>query len=79
MTTTPTPRTNPTPSPLAGFHAMSNAIGEAIRDLGSVPSGHLYAHLAGHMSLSTYQAILGDLEDRGRIKQDRSHLIRWIG
>jgi len=79
MIITPTPRTTPTPAPLAGFGAMSDAIGEAIRDLGTVPSGHLYAAVMGHMSLSTYQAILGDLEDRGRIKQDRSHLIRWIG
>jgi len=38
------------------------AVSETIRDLGRVPSGHLYAQLMGRMSLETYNLII-DIED----------------
>jgi hypothetical protein len=55
------------------------AIADAIRDLGSVPSGHLYAHVMGRMGLETYQAIIKVLVDGGLVRQDASHLLTWIG
>lgn len=39
----------------------SLAILEAVVDLGSVPSGHLYARLMGRMSLESYNAIINGL------------------
>ena len=58
--------------------AALDAIQEAIRDLGEVPSGHLYAHVMGVMSIDTYQAIINALEQAGKIKVSH-HLITWVG
>ena len=54
------------------------AVGEAIRDLGEVPSGHLYAGLMGNMSLATYERIIGILKDQGMVSES-NHLLRWVG
>ena len=53
------------------------AISEAIEELGEVPSGHLYARLMGHMSIDTYNSIIGVLQKLGRIKVEH-HLITWV-
>jgi hypothetical protein len=53
------------------------AVAEAIRELGSVPSGHLYARLMGHMSLETYEKIVGTLKGAGLVKEE-SHLLTWV-
>ncbi len=58
---------------------MATALAEAIRDLGSVPSGHLYAHVMGHMSLETYEALIDTLIAADLIEQDCSHLLTWKG
>lgn len=55
------------------------AIADCIRRLGSVPSGHLYARLMGHMSLETYEALIGILIEAGKVKRHPSHLLVWIG
>lgn len=54
------------------------AVGDAIRDLGEVPSGHLYARLMGHMDLRTYEAIVASLKGAG-VVEERNHLLRWVG
>jgi hypothetical protein len=54
------------------------AVGEAIKDLGSVPSGHLYAQLMGHMSLDNYNSIIGLLKRVGAVKEE-GHLLTYIG
>jgi hypothetical protein len=53
---------------------VAHAVAETIRELGQVPSGHLYARLMGVMELHQYEQIIGLLVER-----DRSHLLRWIG
>jgi len=55
------------------------AVAETIRDLGSVPSGHLYARLMGHMNLETYEGIIGVLVRKGMVRQEPSHLLVWKG
>ena len=55
------------------------AMAEAIRALGEVPSGHLYAHVMGSMDLPTYQYIIDRLIGAGLVTMDRSHLLHWIG
>lgn len=55
------------------------AIAEAIRDIGSVPSGHLYATVMGHMSLQTYESIINMLVRSNLVRRDGNHLLTWIG
>lgn len=49
-----------------------------IRDLGAVPSGELYAHLMGYMSLETYESIIQLLLDAGVVTSS-NHVITWMG
>jgi hypothetical protein len=58
---------------------LVRGIADAIKELGSVPSGHLYARLMGVMSLSEYQQIIGMLVSSGLVKQEASHLLVWVG
>jgi len=52
-------------------------VGEAIRDLKRVPSGHLYARLMGHLSLNEYTTIIEMLKASGCIREERHELI-WV-
>jgi hypothetical protein len=54
------------------------AIGETIKELGSIPSGHLYAQLMGRMSLDTYNKIIGVLVKTGAVKEE-GYLLTWVG
>lgn len=70
----------PTPEQAAkAIVGMALAIGDAIKDLGEVPSGHLYARVMGHMSLETYETIIGLLKEAGVVEETPAHLLRWIG
>jgi hypothetical protein len=62
----------------AGVQAVL-VVSEAIRELGEVPSGHLYAQLmpAG-ISLETFGRIVGILRNAGLV-EERGHLLRWVG
>jgi len=54
------------------------AVAETIRELGSVPSGHLYAQLMPTgMTLQTYQFIIDKLKGAGLI-DEKNHLISWV-
>jgi hypothetical protein len=53
-------------------------VGDAIKELGSVPSGHLYAQLMGRMSLDSYNKIIGMLKNAKVIKEE-GHLLTYIG
>lgn len=54
------------------------AVGEAIRDLGRVPSGHLYAQLMARLSLAEYNQIIGMLK-HAKLIDEKSHELIWIG
>jgi hypothetical protein len=54
------------------------AIAEAIKDLGSVPSGHLYARVMGHVDIHTYNTIIALLKD-AKIVAEHNHLLTYIG
>lgn len=54
------------------------AVAEAIKELGSVPSGELYAQLMGHLSLSAYTRVIDTLKRTGLVKES-NHLLTWIG
>lgn len=53
-------------------------VGDCIRDLGSVPSGHLYARLMDHMDLRTYEAIVAALKQAGLVSES-ANLLTWTG
>lgn len=55
------------------------AVADAIRDLGEVPSGVLYAHLAGKLSLEAYEKLIGVLKGAGLVRETPSHLLVWTG
>lgn len=57
--------------------ALFDTVSESIKELGEVPSGHLYNVLQAHMSLDMYNQIIGLLEKEGKIEV-KNHLIKWI-
>lgn len=58
--------------------AVTLAVGETIKELGSVPSGHLYAALMEKMSIHTYQMIIGALKKSGLVSES-GHVLTWVG
>jgi hypothetical protein len=54
------------------------ALAEAIRDLGTVPAGHLYAQVMGQLDLPSFDAAIGQLIGAGLIERD-GHLLKWKG
>lgn len=63
---------------VAAAFTATVAIAEAIRELGEVPSGHLYAQLMTRMDLRTYQRIIETLKGAGLVSET-AHLLRWTG
>lgn len=53
------------------------ALGSAIREAKSIPSGHLYAAVMGHFSIGEYMSAIGILKDVGLVKES-NHLLTWI-
>ena len=53
------------------------AVADAIRELGEVPSGHLYAHLMRKLSLEQYEQVIGVLKQAGLITES-NHLFTWV-
>jgi len=58
---------------------VAHAVAEAIRELGQVPSGHLYARLMGVMEHHQYEQVVDVLVDAHLVERTPSHLLRWIG
>ncbi len=58
---------------------ITMAVSEAIRELGQVPSGHLYARLMDTLSPQGYESIINTLKGAGVVAEDASHLLRWVG
>lgn len=54
------------------------AVAEAIRELGSVPSGHLYAQLCGKLELGAYQGIIRTLKGAGLVSE-KNNVLTWVG
>ena len=53
------------------------AVAEAIRELKSIPSGHLYARLMDKLSLDQYNSIIGLLKRQGLVSES-NYLLTWI-
>jgi hypothetical protein len=55
------------------------AVADAIRELGEVPSGHLYANLMSKLTLEQYEQIIGVLKSTGLVSESNAHLLTWLG
>lgn len=55
------------------------ALAEAIRALGSVPSGHLYAQVGGYFSADSYERAIATLVRTGLVARSPAHLLTWTG
>ena len=52
-------------------------LAEVIRSLGSVPSGHLYAHVMGQLSFAQYMSAIDILKRTGLVTE-QAHLLAWV-
>ena len=59
---------------VAGIQVVK-ALADAIKELGSVPSGHLYASVMGRLSLSQYEQCIGILTRAGIVRKSGDLLI----
>lgn len=64
---------------IAAAFAVLTAVADTIRELGSVPSGDLYAQLMGRMDIHTYNKLIDRLKGAGLVSEDRSNLLTWTG
>ena len=66
-----------TTTPAAKALLIIRTVADAIREAGSIPSGHLYAMLMTYgCSLSQYESIIGILVESGRVEK-RGDLLVW--
>ena len=68
----------PTADELKAGLKLIVAVSEAIREAGSVPSGHLYAMLCSKVDAAGYERIIGMLKGAG-VVQEKNHLLVWCG
>ncbi len=54
------------------------ALAEAIREVGEIPSGQLYAVVMGQMDLETYESFIGRLTSAGLVTK-RGNVLVWTG
>lgn len=57
---------------------ITRAVAEAIRDLGEVPSGELYARLMDKLDIRSYDFIIDTLLRAGVITRN-NHVLAWVG
>jgi len=53
-------------------------VADAIRQLGSVPSGTFYANVMPHMDFATYEKIIQTLKSCGLVTE-AGHVLTWTG
>lgn len=60
------------------FVRVCIALAGAIRNLGSVPNGELYARTMNHLNIQTYTSVLEVLK-KSKLVEEKNHLLTWIG
>jgi len=58
--------------------ARVRAIADCIRDIGAVPSGHLYAQVMSRLTIGEYDKIIGILKNAGMVTESSSHMLTWV-
>jgi len=69
----------PTRNQIIAAIEVTRAVADCIRELRTVPSGHLYARLMGHLDIDQYQGVIASLVRAGLVREHPSHLLEWIG
>lgn len=64
---------------MGGPELRTLVVAEAIQALKQVPSGHLYAHVMGHIGWTEYNAIITALIKSKLVRRDAHHMLVWIG
>lgn len=59
--------------------AVVGAVTDVIRDMGTVPSGSIYAHVMGYVSLAQYEQIIEGLVQTKLVRRGPDYLLTWIG
>jgi hypothetical protein len=67
-----------TPQQITAAIMKVKAVADAIRELGQVPSGHLFAQLSSALDITEYEAIIRTLKNAGLVSES-AHLLRWVG
>lgn len=57
---------------------VTTAIAEAIRELGAVSNGELYARIGHMLGIDNYNAVIELLKDAGMVRES-NHVLTWIG
>ena len=65
------------PQNVQAYLNACRAIADAIKELGSVPSGHLYARVMGYMSLDVYDSVINRLIGAGLVRRSNFELF-WV-
>lgn len=68
----------PTKAQVADALGCVSALAEAIRELGSVPNGVLYAHVMGTLTIGQYERSI-DLLKRTGLVVEKNHELSWAG
>lgn len=68
----------PTREQVQAALGMAKAIADAIRELGSVPAGELYARVMPYMTHETFEGVVGSLVKTGLVKR-ANHVLTWQG
>lgn len=63
---------------IAAHLKVVQAVAEAIREAGTIPSGHLYSALCGKMDLNSYNRII-DMLKRTELVSETNHVLKWEG
>lgn len=71
--------TNNAPGMTKAALLVCMTVAEAIRDLGSVPSGHLYAAVMSKMDIHSYENVIQILVNSNLVRRDAWHMLTWIG
>jgi len=59
--------------------SICRTLADTIKELGEVPSGHLYARVSDILSLANYHSAIGFLEKAGLIEVRDNMLLVWKG
>jgi hypothetical protein len=54
------------------------ALAEAIHQLGTIPSGHLYAQVMSYLTIEAYNRIIEILKGADLVAEE-NHVLRWVG
>lgn len=57
--------------------ATTQAVAEAIRELGSVPSGVLYSQVSQYLSLNSYKKVIDTLKRVGLVRES-GNVLTWV-